>query len=641
LKPGDIRADEILRRLGKHPKVVEVGVFRGALSSRLLVRRDLHLSMVDTWGVYQDSYKQSDDFHAGLNETEQEDAYRTALALTEFAHDRRQILRMDSVEAAKHFADASLDCVFIDADHSYEGCRRDIEAWLPKVKPGGLICGHDYDHPEFPDWGVKRAVDEWFTPDLGGDHTWFFRLPGDLPEPSECYDRLVVACVKWGEKYGPEYVNILRDMAWRNLTIPHRFVCFTDDPTGLNEAVHSAPLPQGLEGWWNKLALFRADAFQPKTRVLFLDLDVCVTGDLNELVEQGGIIADWHLHTYNSSVMCWTHGEHPEVWSKFLPLDMQRLHGDQDWITECGGWETFPSDWCVSYRKHAVEAIPADSKVVCFHGEPKPADVTEGWVPEVWKIGGLAPVRFFSQMNTPEAEMLNNVSVNLQRKLPYFHSRQDTVAIVGGGPSLADHLDDLKTYNTIWTTNGTHDYLIERGIVPAAHVMLDARKDNVRFVQKPHKDVCYLIAAQCHPEVFDALEGYNVRVWLGWLGGLRWNTGVVIGGGATVGLKSIAMAYMAGYRKLALFGFDSSYREDQNHAYPQPLNDGEAMTEVTCAGRKFKCARWMAKQANDFIKQTQIMEGLQLKVYGDGLIPHIVKQWEEHGQRDASEFSQV
>lgn len=75
--------------------------------------------------------------------------------------DRVTILAMPSHEAAPHVKDMSLDFVFIDADHSYEECLRDIKLWYPKVRRGGLVCGDDYEHPDFP--GVRRAVDEMFS----------------------------------------------------------------------------------------------------------------------------------------------------------------------------------------------------------------------------------------------------------------------------------------------------------------------------------------------------------------------------------------------------------------------------------------------------------------------------------------------
>lgn len=61
--------------------------------------------------------------------------------------------------AARHFADGELDLVYIDADHAYEACKADIAAWWPKVRPGGILAGHDYGQ----DWpGVQKAVDERF-----------------------------------------------------------------------------------------------------------------------------------------------------------------------------------------------------------------------------------------------------------------------------------------------------------------------------------------------------------------------------------------------------------------------------------------------------------------------------------------------
>ena len=64
-----------------------------------------------------------------------------------------------SWDAASQFEDKSLDFVFLDADHVYESIIRDLKAWVPKIKPGGIIAGHDYCdfHP-----GVIQAVNETF-----------------------------------------------------------------------------------------------------------------------------------------------------------------------------------------------------------------------------------------------------------------------------------------------------------------------------------------------------------------------------------------------------------------------------------------------------------------------------------------------
>ena len=71
-----------------------------------------------------------------------------------------------------------------------------------------------------------------------------------------------IVCMKWGTKFGPQYVNRLYDMVEKNLTLPHRFVCFTDDAKGLNKNIEVFPLPKvcfepGPERGWNKLGIFR------------------------------------------------------------------------------------------------------------------------------------------------------------------------------------------------------------------------------------------------------------------------------------------------------------------------------------------------------------------------------------------------
>ena len=75
---------------------------------------------------------------------------------------RAIVIKDYTTEAAKNVPDGSLDFVFIDADHGYEGCLRDIKAWESKVRPGGRVIGHDIHFPT-----VKRAVTEYF-----GENSW-------------------------------------------------------------------------------------------------------------------------------------------------------------------------------------------------------------------------------------------------------------------------------------------------------------------------------------------------------------------------------------------------------------------------------------------------------------------------------------
>src|SRR5512139_6522 len=127
------RYDEVLARLDLTKPVVgvEVGVSTGGMSAQLLKAPLLTLYMVDCA------------------------SFRAAKVNTKFAGERAKFVNCRSPEAAEQFPDKMFDFVFIDADHSLEAVERDIAAWRPKIKDGGLLCGHDYG----TDWGVAVAVD--------------------------------------------------------------------------------------------------------------------------------------------------------------------------------------------------------------------------------------------------------------------------------------------------------------------------------------------------------------------------------------------------------------------------------------------------------------------------------------------------
>lgn len=87
--------------------------------------------------------------------------------------DRVTQIQDTSLAVAAITEDASQEIVFIDAAHDYKNCLEDIRAWWPKVRPGGCLCGHDYQHT-FP--GVMRAVAESFnlaTVGVGPDSMWY------------------------------------------------------------------------------------------------------------------------------------------------------------------------------------------------------------------------------------------------------------------------------------------------------------------------------------------------------------------------------------------------------------------------------------------------------------------------------------
>ena len=86
-------------------------------------------------------------------------------------------IKMDSIEASKLYEDKSLDFVFIDASHEYEFVKNDILSWLPKVKVGGFIGGHDFTPRNPPTNGVDTAVKEIFGDDFDVDYvSWYHKV---------------------------------------------------------------------------------------------------------------------------------------------------------------------------------------------------------------------------------------------------------------------------------------------------------------------------------------------------------------------------------------------------------------------------------------------------------------------------------
>jgi len=125
---------------------VEVGVFQGQslyylIQEIIKSRKDISVTAVDWF------------------KNQSENLLRRFMSNLFKVQDKFNVIVDESCNAAKQFEDGSLDFVFIDASHSYENVRKDIIAWLPKVKVGGILAGHDYGNGYE---GVIQAVDEIF-----------------------------------------------------------------------------------------------------------------------------------------------------------------------------------------------------------------------------------------------------------------------------------------------------------------------------------------------------------------------------------------------------------------------------------------------------------------------------------------------
>lgn len=209
--------------------------------------------------------------------------------------------------------------------------------------------------------------------------------------PVGCMETLRVICVKWGNKYGPEWVYKLQGMVSRHLKVKHEFVCMTDKPI---KDVECVPCPDDLPGWWAKVGLFEPGKFPGQN--LYLDLDVVITRDIptincapgkitapddfsySLIKPKTGIGSDMQrllggIGTINSSVMRWDDDAGSDVWDKFTPAKMSEVHGDQNWITQALWPEKLDlmrEGVVCSYKYHVQRGVDP-SPIVVFHGDPK------------------------------------------------------------------------------------------------------------------------------------------------------------------------------------------------------------------------------------------------------------------------------
>lgn len=160
------RWEDLIARVPQDRDIIgaEVGVWQGKMSECLLRGlpnlRTLHL--VDRWAPPEDgdSYKGSGSLIALKPQEEHTAALHATHRRLKPYKGRVSYLVGDSAGMAKFVDDDSLDFVFIDGDHSYAGVTRDIRAWLPKVKAGGLMGGHDWGKADKGD--VQGAVTDFF-----------------------------------------------------------------------------------------------------------------------------------------------------------------------------------------------------------------------------------------------------------------------------------------------------------------------------------------------------------------------------------------------------------------------------------------------------------------------------------------------
>lgn len=167
--------EDMVNKFDSGSNFVEIGAYLGKstcfmMEKILMSGKDIRFSVVDNWighasdGVLAEEIKKFGDIFAIFNNN-----MNMAGVM-----DKLNVIRGDSAETATIFQDKTLDFVFIDAAHDYISVKKDINAWLPKMKSNSIIAGHDYGNAETQ---VKRAVDELLGNKIKvKENIWIYRI---------------------------------------------------------------------------------------------------------------------------------------------------------------------------------------------------------------------------------------------------------------------------------------------------------------------------------------------------------------------------------------------------------------------------------------------------------------------------------
>jgi hypothetical protein len=210
---------------------------------------------------------------------------------------------------------------------------------------------------------------------------------------------LHVVCVKWGKKYGPEYVNRLYHGVCRYLTaVAYDFSCFTENPDGLDAGILVVPLAENWTGWWGKATLFGDTGLEG--RMLYIDLDTVITGSLDDLAQYAGAYAvmgtgdlecEKAKDGYNTSIIAWHSEFGKEIYLVLKKYYVQTVK----FICRFDFWtemmvtnadivqELFPGQF-LDYLTYCKETVPEGCRMVCFPRDPKPHEYPSEWIRDLW-----------------------------------------------------------------------------------------------------------------------------------------------------------------------------------------------------------------------------------------------------------------
>jgi len=260
--------------------------------------------------------------------------------------------------------------------------------------------------------------------------------------------------------------------------------------------------------------------------------------------------------------------------------------------------------------------------------------------------GNWQPLGVVCRANTDCSYREKNVAINKARPIPRFMDRPDLmalrhepIALVGGGPSVKRHLNDIRKFKWIMAAGSSHDYLIENGIIPTFAVSTDSKEETNLYYQNPVKGCTYLFASSGPPSLFERLKDYDIQLW-------HFNEQVdpihyaperSFGWGCMVGVVCIQVALYLGFQEQHYFGYDCSFERDATHSYAISQEELQGLAEQTTIAYQgeeqvpFLTTTALICQITHFFGVYKCPDGNYLKgyVYGGGMLWDNIRQTPE------------
>ena len=274
--------------------------------------------------------------------------------------------------------------------------------------------------------------------------------------------------------------------------------------------------------------------------------------------------------------------------------------------------------------------------------------------PDLGEVGPPPTVRkvVMKSVFTDEQRCANIRSAMLRGlpSVPIIPAHGNTMVLVGYGPSLADHIEEIRAAKgDIFTTSGSHRILIEHGIVPMAHLESDPRDHKAEGFGTADKRVVYFLASAASRKTFDAVHG--CETWLFHVTSSAPESNLIkemdpaaftVDGGTNSGMMLIGLGTVLGYRKFEIYGMDCSFRCDDeilNWPKDQPMpadtrqrvnfhagfhpNDDQDLYRVWVGDRPFLSSPQLFQSAQDFMSLSASSR-CRFTLHGDGFLKNLV-----------------